>query len=399
MEDEHFQKIFPFKEDRQYQRFAIEKAISAFESGKKHVILCAPTGIGKSAIAKAIANHFEMKNRAENENILASYFLTSQKILQSQYENDLKIPSIKGKSNYFCNRNENLSCEFGECSTSKKPRGFHCPDCPYYKARDFAFQSQHMVTNYSYFLGINSNSEIVTKRSLLVCDECHNTEKELIESCAINLCKKDLIKHGLAKAFISFPVENEYEERKFDWLFDEVIPKFKDEVQKNLNQLENISKTNPAYVKILRLNSYMVDIISTACMLKNEIDRGVHCVVDQPDSESITYKLVFGGPMANERLFNYSDYVLSMSATILSKSQYCRNLCIKESEAEWIECPSVFDKANRKVFVCDVGSMSWKKRSRPPKVTLRIAGNPPFSTKHTPPSENSSWRKPAPSTF
>jgi len=50
LSDEEFKRIFPFGSPRNGQRELVEKIISAFESGKKYVILNAPTGIGKSAI-------------------------------------------------------------------------------------------------------------------------------------------------------------------------------------------------------------------------------------------------------------------------------------------------------------------------------------------------------------
>ena len=44
--DDEFRRIFPFDQPRNNQREIIEKILTAYENGKKYVILNAPTGIG-----------------------------------------------------------------------------------------------------------------------------------------------------------------------------------------------------------------------------------------------------------------------------------------------------------------------------------------------------------------
>ena len=77
MDNNKFNSIFPFEKPRKNQREIIEQIIYAFESGKRYVILNAPTGSGKSVIAYAVSKYFK-----------TSYILTSQKILQEQYKNE-----------------------------------------------------------------------------------------------------------------------------------------------------------------------------------------------------------------------------------------------------------------------------------------------------------------------
>lgn len=366
MEDSVFKEIFPFDKARPLQREIIEQTISAFENGKRHVIISAPTGIGKSVIAYAVANYFERDGGS-------SYILTSQKILQEQYSTDLHVPSIKGRSNYICKRDPSgeITCHFGICSLQN--RKTKCVDCPYLIARNIAFNSPKMVTNYSYFLNMGrAEAEMMTVRELLINDECHGAERELIEWSALNLNKIEFIKYGLTKAFLTFPNVNSSDEQKFDWLFDVVGPKMSETLEHSKNTLDSIESTDSQYISLLKLCSYLDTTVCTIGRLAEELNRGVHSVVDQQD-DCITFKLVFGGPMADRRLFKYGEKILSMSATILSKSQYCRNMNINENDAEWIECPAVFKRENRLVHVCDVGSMSWKnKKMTMPKLVKSI---------------------------
>ena len=157
MTDQKFNKIFPFDTPRKYQRELIEQVLSAYQSGKHHVILNAPTGIGKSAISFAVANFFK-----------TAYVLTSQKILQEQYYRELNIPYVLGKTNYACSRNRNLNCEMGECKGA-----FNCSqECPYIHARQNAINAQISNFNYSLFLMINRASFQLPVRNLIICDEC-----------------------------------------------------------------------------------------------------------------------------------------------------------------------------------------------------------------------------------
>ena len=55
LSDDTFKQIFPFETPRNNQREIIEKIITAFENGKKYVVLNAPTGIGKSVIGYSVA--------------------------------------------------------------------------------------------------------------------------------------------------------------------------------------------------------------------------------------------------------------------------------------------------------------------------------------------------------
>ncbi|MEJ2667469.1 MAG: DEAD/DEAH box helicase family protein [Deinococcales bacterium] len=81
---------FPFASFRSGQREALDAARQAFADGKRFVVVEAPTGLGKSAIAVALAREAG-----------ASYILTAQKVLQDQYTRDFpELSLMKGRSNY-----------------------------------------------------------------------------------------------------------------------------------------------------------------------------------------------------------------------------------------------------------------------------------------------------------
>ena len=81
-------KYFPFKVPRNEQVESINFILDKFINSKnKFIILEAPLGIGKSAIAVTVSNYFHDK-LIKNDYMKASYIMTTQKILQEQYVRD-----------------------------------------------------------------------------------------------------------------------------------------------------------------------------------------------------------------------------------------------------------------------------------------------------------------------
>ena len=77
---------------RDAQSSLLAKIEEAVESGYRHIIACAPTGIGKSHVAVAFARWHG-----------TSSIITAQKVLQDQYMRDFGFLAVaKGKSNYPC---------------------------------------------------------------------------------------------------------------------------------------------------------------------------------------------------------------------------------------------------------------------------------------------------------
>ena len=95
-------KFFPYETPRQQQVEAIKFGIETFlRDDKKYCIVEAGTGVGKSAIGVTIGRMLNSKIRhADEEFEPGSYFLTTQKVLQRQYEDDFSAPNGRMQSVY-----------------------------------------------------------------------------------------------------------------------------------------------------------------------------------------------------------------------------------------------------------------------------------------------------------
>lgn len=181
-----WQKFFPYEKPRQQQTNVINKVLCEFKNNKKYAIIDCGTGVGKSAIgltiAQAIANSSEYEGNYEN----GAYFLTTQKILQKQYEDDFTksgLISLYSSSNYSCKTDKTVSCKEVQTGirTNSMPKKYSsCSyNCTYKKVKKDFVEKSLGITNFSYFLTEKSYSQKIPNKKVLIVDEAHNLENEL----------------------------------------------------------------------------------------------------------------------------------------------------------------------------------------------------------------------------
>jgi ATP-dependent DNA helicase DinG len=130
----------------------------------------APPGIGKSHLAMTLAAWSG-----------DAYLLTSQKVLQDQYEREFgdHLQLVKGRDNYVCERYADrvVPTSLGMC---RRPRGPAC-QCPYARAKAAALAGPVFCTNTWYFATLRRwHAEQLRRRHLLIIDEAHNLERQLV---------------------------------------------------------------------------------------------------------------------------------------------------------------------------------------------------------------------------
>jgi len=134
------------------------------------LLIEAPPGVGKSHLAMTLA-------RWSGD----AYLLTSQKLLQDQYEREFggALALVKGRDNYLCERYPAAAVPTsrGAC---RRPRGPAC-GCPYVRAKQAAVNAPIFCTNTAYFATLRHwHAEHLRRRRLLIIDEAHNLESQLV---------------------------------------------------------------------------------------------------------------------------------------------------------------------------------------------------------------------------
>ena len=368
-------EAFPFDTPRQSQIDAIAFAVTAFlKNDKKFCIIEAGTGVGKSAIGLTIGRVLNLKYNPEgdNEPLKASYFVTTQKILQEQYikdfgEPDGEMKSIKSSSNYGCRFHKGNTCAESRQLLRTEDRSSRffktCTiNCVYKKAKDEFLKSPESVVNFPYFLTEATYSGAITPRHVLVLDEAHNIEQELSRFIEISVSEwfsKKTLKAGWTAAETQFQAHLWVRDIYFDKVerrlkhIEEMMSKYgglKDKLDEMMNfatQMDML-KSHVAKIKVF-LKHYDKD--NWIVEFDNFKGRG---------KRRITFKPVDVSRYAQDYLFRLGTKVLMMSATILDRESFCQSLGISAADAEFISIPSPFPVDNRPILELPVGPMNMK---------------------------------------
>jgi ATP-dependent DNA helicase DinG len=249
---EEYLENFPHTSFRNNQDNVIRQICEAFNSDCKYVILEAPTGFGKSAIAMTVAR-----------TLGSSFVCTATKDLQTQYTYDYGFLKVaKGKNNFQCRVKEDFmeagkylctscnsrseiecrhtTCDYGPCLSDESMEGAGCryrtfindykidnkgrknerifiskeklenyeteysnwihlknfdiprqwSPCYYFDQLFQALKASHSIFNYSIFLSLLANKSMIQQRELLVLDEAHLLETEIIKFRGLSISKK-----------------------------------------------------------------------------------------------------------------------------------------------------------------------------------------------------------------
>jgi ATP-dependent DNA helicase DinG len=146
------------------------------------LLIEAPPGVGKSHVAMTLA-------RWSGD----AYLLTSQKHLQDQYEREFgaELALVKGRDNYSCERypGGTVPTSRGMC---RRPRGPTCA-CPYVRAKQLALNAPIFCTNTAYFATLRHwHAEQLRRRRLLIVDEAHNLEGQLVGVFTVRLTHDEM---------------------------------------------------------------------------------------------------------------------------------------------------------------------------------------------------------------
>jgi Rad3-related DNA helicase len=352
--EQYFPKTPPFNGNpRENQGEVISDIYNAILSGKRFIVIAAPTGAGKSAIlyavARAVNDLDDIEHRFDGG---GSMFTTSQKLLQDQYESDFRdMYVLKGRANYSCFEpvSEDANCSNGVCLFKKNRPGCY-ERCPYRLAKQEAIMSPTVITNLAYFIGESNNVNAFGKRRLLVVDEAHTIENGLMSyvECAIS---ESMLKFCDIKMVV--PIYDQVHEYK-DFL-DRLE---KAAVEKATTLDAEISK-NPDIVmesqkkKLDRLTA----LINKLNFLKFHKDTCKWIADPDEQKRRVAFKPINVSPFAKSLVFGFADIVILSSATI-SRS-YVRN-CLGIEDFEYFEVPSTFPVENRPIYPINCGKMGFR---------------------------------------
>ena len=381
---DHFEAIrqaLNWSEMRAGQNAAFSAIERSYAENKKFVIIEAPTGEGKSGIGMAAGSFAKTQTPSSSQIERGAYILSPQKSLTKQYMNDfepLGLVELKGRSNYTCTEfvdedNKPVDCEIGgmlcraEKSADDDEEGKKgCSFCPY-KAAKLAFTKNPLgVTNFAYYLNETNHAGQLLPRHMLILDEGHNTENQILGLADIVVNRWRCEEVGID--FLSMPVVKPGQTTKaVEWVSNMFRPTANALIMKWEADLRDLKEDgdNAAAAKLGKklngLKRFVGKLEMFVISAEENIADWIAYTDDTKSSESygcLIIKPLTATLFAEEILFSKAEKIIIMSATIGNFDFFMRNLGIDPQDAVTCRIPSSFPVENRPFFVMPVANMS-----------------------------------------
>ena len=466
---------FPFTSKRHNQESVLSQICTALNSGYKYIILEAPTGFGKSPVAIATAMTLGSSYTCTSTKDLQTQYCRDFPYLKAAKGKNnftclVKEDFIKNNS-YQCgicvshNAKEcyHTTVEYGPCMTDESFRDSGCKyrsflkdykiknkgsknedvvidedsknyykkaysqwlhtknlkekspwkPCEYFNQLNTALTSSHSIFNYSMFLALLPNKKSIPERELLVLDEGHLIEIEIVKFRGLTISRRrwkryihdfKIIDYGYDEIgnWINFLVELETKmlaltgnssfaeslaiERKVKYNFwKEKISSRKEKKDSNGNSRNKIVSASDLFDSDEEIaEKYADESISE----KSEANLGDELAIDaMRDTERLTRTI--NNILSNQRnwivseikkenyeavrvelkpldvsryckaLFEKCAKTLIMSATILDHKVFCRNIGLNPDKVKFIRIPSDFPLEHRPIIPLNVVYLNY----------------------------------------
>jgi ATP-dependent DNA helicase DinG len=331
----------------------------------------APPGVGKSHVAMALARWSG-----------SAYLLTSQKLLQDQYEREFgrDVQLVKGRENYFCERypGARVPTVYGMC----RRRGGPSCACPYTRAKVAARNGPIFCTNTSYFLTLRQwRREDLDRRSVLIVDEAHTLEAQLAHVFTVALAP-DQMRAWFGAMLPRLEVADDYRA-----LLDEHGARLKSELALVDDELDVLSPPADEIEQFLSAppSPRELDLLERRDELEGALKRvgffleapETEWVVRYPAGPGATLELMplSVAPWAFDLLFDAADLIVLSSAFLGHHGAFAECFGLEKDGVRAFRSPSPFPLGHRPIVYRPVGPLSRETLADlEPAVFTEVAG-------------------------
>ncbi len=340
---------FPMPAPRRFQSEALSVVWWALENDSfDNIVIEAPTGIGKSAIAMTVQSRFQ-----------SAYLLTPTLGLTEQYRRDYGhvVSEVRGRSNFPCwvksGTAQGAPCYVGgkRCPHSQEDRD----PCPYYAQKFAARDARITLTNPAYlFRVIQSPDESFGQRDFAIIDEAHQLEPFFMGMMEVVLLDTDF--NTVFGPRTPFPTHY----HPADWIDD--VERLHTGATKALETAEadKDEATIEQMRAVLNKTSVLIDL------LKNPEEVVVNTERDPRSGRiKMTAKPVRVSKIAPERLDAIARQRIFLSATILDVDTFLQGLGLSDQKTLFVRITqSPFPAENINVHYAPCGPMSYSRREK-----------------------------------
>jgi Rad3-related DNA helicase len=349
---------FPAPEYRGNQEQALADIRDAFAAGNDVVLVRAPTGSGKSLLARAIAGCARTASEAGAEEVIDAYYTTPQvsqldDVAEDPLLSDLEV--IRGKNNYDCILPGETDTPVNQAPCARE-RQFDCQvkhRCPYFSDRAIASNQPIAAMTLAYFMQ-TAGSDVFGPRDVVVVDEAHGLG-DWAEMYATIELGPDTV-----------PVWEDTRPQQVDDLEDAVgyAQRLADVGERRVQELRQQEELAPEEVAERdRLNKLRQDL-SWFVEDYQDPESVTTWVVDQPDGEGgrVTIKPLDPEKYLKHTVWDRGHRFALLSATILNKDAFCANVGLNPDNVALVDVGHTFPVENRPLYDVTRGKMTYEHR-------------------------------------
>ncbi|AGN01921.1 DNA helicase, Rad3 [Salinarchaeum sp. Harcht-Bsk1] len=362
MHTERIHDEFPAPSYRGHQEDALDRIAAAFDDGNDVVLVRAPTGSGKSLLARAICGTAKTHDDTDHASeAVGSYYTTPQvSQLDDVSDDDLleDFAIIRGKSNYDCILPEERDTPVDQAPCARKA-GYDCSvkdRCPYFASRNLAANRQIAAMTLAYFMQ-TAGSEVFRKRDVCVIDEAHGLAEWAEMYATIDLGPYTVPVWD----DLSVPNLDEQDAGPVEAAFhfaETAIAACEHRKDALLGQAElsasEVAERDRLQERIGDLQWFREDYRDT--------DSATEWLIDQAENRAITIKPLEPERYLHHTVWDRANRFALLSATILDKEAFCRQVGLDPANVAMVDLPHTFPLEHRRLYDVTCGRMTTEHR-------------------------------------
>lgn len=365
MDPARIKEEFPAPAYRGAQEQALSDIRAAFEAGNDVVLVRAPTGSGKSLLARAVAGCARRPSEAEPWEPTGAYYTTPQVSQLNDVANDdllTDLSVIRGKPNYTCILPGESTTPVNRAPCARE-RGFDCPkksQCPYFVDRNLAAQRSIAAMTLAYFMRV-AGSDVFGKRDIVVIDEAHGLGEwaEMYATIELSPERVPVFEHCEPP-----DIETVNDAADYTGRLGRVCSRRLEE----LRSKEELTREGAAE------RAQLADLVRELGWFRrdlSETDTPTTWVVDQPDGPgtAVSIKPLDPARYLHHTVWDRGNRFALLSATILDKRAFCASAGLDSSNVALVDVPHTFPVERRALYDVACGKMTYEHRDETlPKV-------------------------------
>ena len=366
---------FPAPSFRGAQQQALRDIRAAFEAGNEVVLVRAPTGSGKSLLARAIAGCARRDGEGAPSRPTSAYYTTPQvsqldDVAGDELLDDLSV--IRGKPNYTCILPGETSTPVNRAPCSRE-RGFDCPvkhRCPYFSDRAIASNQPIAAMTLAYFMQ-TAGSEIFGERDVVVVDEAHGLAEWAEMYATIELSPSSVPVWDSCRPpdIGSLSDVEPYAERLLD-----TCSRRQEELRGRVELTEAEAEERDRLAELSRdLTWFLEDLRdedSPTVWVADQSEQGTR---EDPRGGAVSIKPLDPARYLHHTVWDRGERFALLSATILDKEAFCRGAGLDPATVALVDVPHTFPVENRPLYDVTQGKMTYEHREETlPKVARTI---------------------------